>query len=337
MISTLLLLHLLLSSAWAFTHTRSTCVTHGRTLPNVQPSSSLQNSNNDTPTPITATSQPLASGLTILMPAYNEENRIEEKLQTYTQYIANNPNEFPKATDILVVDDGSTDDTANVVLSLHERTSNSDCVVCDCISLPTNMGKGEAVARGIQEICARHEDDGAISDEGCHLVLVADADGSGDISCASDMQVALAELIQRRHGGTATKVGTNAVMIVGDRGYEGAGPARAVLRWGFRTAVRLLCGNLGVSDTQCGMKLMTLDAAAVLYCDLNLKRWTHDVEVLYRAKLRGVPVADIPIKWEDKEGSKLVTSAGGAVGASARMLLEILQMRVHYVLGNWKV
>ena len=61
------------------------------------------------------------------------------------------------------------------------------------------------------------------------------------------------------------------------------------------------------------------------------------MEVLYRAKMLGVPVDEVPINWEDKDGSKLVTSAGGAIGASLRMLLEMVQMRVAYGLGRWRV
>mmetsp|Transcript_15787 Transcript_15787/g.34319 ORF Transcript_15787/g.34319 Transcript_15787/m.34319 type:complete len:168 (+) Transcript_15787:3-506(+) len=126
-------------------------------------------------------------------------------------------------------------------------------------------------------------------------------------------------------------------LIVGNRGYDGAGVARSILRWGFRTAVKLICGNLGVSDTQCGMKLMTLDTASVLYSSLNLKKWSHDVEVLYRARIRGISLAEVPVRWKDEEGSKLVTSAGGAVGASVSMLLEILRMRIEYAVGRWQV
>mmetsp|Transcript_22125 Transcript_22125/g.49410 ORF Transcript_22125/g.49410 Transcript_22125/m.49410 type:complete len:86 (-) Transcript_22125:24-281(-) len=85
------------------------------------------------------------------------------------------------------------------------------------------------------------------------------------------------------------------------------------------------------------MKLMTLDTASVLYCNLNLKKWSHDVEVLYRARIRGISLAEVPVRWKDEEGSKLVTSAGGAVGASVSMLLEILRMRIEYAVGRWQV
>ena len=281
--------------------------------------------------------------LTILLPAYNEADRIIETLHEYSSYILTKDERDILGSllpiDILVVDDGSADDTAGVVRRYAECNPNIATSI-NCISLPSNEGKGGAIAFGIKDIVGRQQNSPDDNNKRSHgttsLVLVADADGSGDLSCLGDMLHALNKLLVNLRTQKALQDG-NAALIVGNRGYDGAGIARIVLRWGFRTAVRIICGDLGVSDTQCGMKLTTLEAANTLYRDLNLKRWSHDVEVLYRAKILGVPVNEVPIKWEDKDGSKLVTSAGGAIGASLRMLLEILQMRVQYGLGRWKV
>eukprot|EP00563_Minutocellus_polymorphus_P018005 CAMPEP_0197717614 /NCGR_PEP_ID=MMETSP1434-20131217/2095_1 /TAXON_ID=265543 /ORGANISM="Minutocellus polymorphus, Strain CCMP3303" /LENGTH=362 /DNA_ID=CAMNT_0043302171 /DNA_START=88 /DNA_END=1176 /DNA_ORIENTATION=+ len=288
--------------------------------------------------------------LTILLPAYNESDRITETLLAYSSYISTHHKEDVVGTsahpdsllsiDILVVDDGSTDDTAGAVRQYSEFNPILKTSI-DCISLPHNEGKGGAIERGIEEIARRKQqsfgnDDKnqSISDDRTSLVLVADADGSGDLSCLGDMLHTLNNLLVNQQ---TQALRSNEALIVGNRGYDGAGIARIVLRWGFRTAVKIICGDLEISDTQCGMKLMTLDAANTLYRNLNLRRWSHDVEVLYRAKILGVPVAEVPVKWEDKDGSKLVTSAGGTIGASIRMLLEIMHMRMEYALGRWQV
>lgn len=75
----------------------------------------------------------------------------------------------------------------------------------------------------------------------------------------------------------------------------------------------------------------------MLYNELNLRRWTHDVEVVHRARLLGVPVGECGVSWVDKEGSKLVTKASDAVVVSLVMLSEIAKMRIKYALGMWKV
>lgn len=74
-----------------------------------------------------------------------------------------------------------------------------------------------------------------------------------------------------------------------------------------------------------------------LYNKLNLQRWTHDVEVIHRARLMNMPVSECAVTWVDAEGSKLVTSASTAVSASLVMLKEILFMRLMYLTGEWSI
>jgi hypothetical protein len=81
--------------------------------------------------------------------------------------------------------------------------------------------------------------------------------------------------------------------------------------------------------------LMTLPAATRLYRDLHLQQWSHDVEVLFRAKLYAIPIREVLIEWNDKDGSKVVES--GVVRVSIEMLLDVLRLRWEYsVTGNWK-
>ena len=105
---------------------------------------------------------------------------------------------------------------------------------------------------------------------------------------------------------------------------------------GFQNGCPTNCRrDLGVQDTQCGYKLMTLSAATMLYKDLHLTGWAHDVEVLYRCKLNRIPVSEVPIDWKDKKGSKV--EAEGVFQVSIRMLLDVLRLRWEYsVTGAWK-
>jgi dolichyl-phosphate beta-glucosyltransferase len=113
--------------------------------------------------------------------------------------------------------------------------------------------------------------------------------------------------------------------------------ARQIFRWGFRSLVSTVISDLGVRDSQCGFKLMTASAAQQLYSNLNLLGWSHDVEVLYRAKLLGVRLAEEPIRWQDKEGSKLASSPGGILAVASRMFWDVLRLRMEYGSGaGWR-
>lgn len=286
----------------------------------------------------TATANYHPVDLTVVIPAYNEVDRIGDTLQSYTDYFRTNASQLPflRQCKILVVDDGSLDATAELA-----RTYPG----VECVSLPSNQGKGAAVSHGIVQL------------KPGELCLVADADGSATLQ---DLPAMLMQLVQTMESSTTdTQPPLNSsfwlmpAMVVGHRistAGDGGGDEstmrlsssslpsiRSILRWGFRTTVRCFAGDLRVRDTQCGFKLMTVTAGQLLYRNLNLQGWTHDVEVLYRAKMLEIPVAEHDIQWQDKEGSKLIESPGGTIGVSITMLLEVLLMRLAYETGSWTV
>jgi dolichyl-phosphate beta-glucosyltransferase len=191
------------------------------------------------------------------------------------------------------------------------------------------------------------------------LVLIADADGSANIECLAPMMERLIQTIENQRQSTSDNKSVQAsssfwstpVIVVGNRGSASDNDEsssstsqkkillRSILRWGFRTTVQIfLVGRDlgGVRDTQCGFKLLTVAAAQPLYSNLNLQRWTHDVEVLFRASSTIVAIGEQPIEWQDKDGSKLVDGLGGVAGISLSMLLQVLQMRLAYEFGIWK-
>lgn len=260
--------------------------------------------------------------LVVLIPAYNEADRIGSTLESYRNFLT-----LQETWDceILVVDDGSSDSTSQVV----KQSAKQDFpeVPVQCVSLSNNQGKGEALSRGIQHIAEINSENDPI------LILTQDADGSGDLKYLNQMYPELQRLVG---SGTASDEQWNVkALVTGNRNYNFFSP-RGITRWGFQTCVSIIMGGLGVQDSQCGYKLMTLPTATLLYKDLHLKGWAHDVEVLYRAKILGVPLTQISIDWFDKDGSKVVEA--GVLNVSAQMLRDILRLRWEYsVSGAWKV
>jgi dolichyl-phosphate beta-glucosyltransferase len=278
--------------------------------------------------------------LTVVIPAYNEEFRILETLESYQNYLACS-DRWKDKTSILVVDDGSTDGMVDVVRRLgssiettHTNDDLNHCVSIECLSLDQNQGKGAALARGIQEACERYP---------TGLILTTDADGSADVAGVEDLYDSLVSVLRDNvadgGGSNATRMipWDQAAMINGYRTYESASASRLIFRWGFRTVVKSICGDLGVQDSQCGFKLMTATAGASLYRNLHVQGWSHDVEVLYRARLLGILIAEQSISWEDKMGSKLLASPGGIIAVCLQMFWQVVRIRFCYATGRWRL
>ena len=196
--------------------------------------------------------------LIILIPAYNEEERIQSTLESYQDYLIQSQWDC----EILVVDDGSQDKTFGLVDSFPGK------IPITCIKMTNNGGKGAAIAMGVQEILDSYSN---------AMILTQDADGSGNLKYLDAMMKMLKTLIIDHSDGTLEW--KKQAMVTGNRNYN-LFSKRGITRWGFQTAVRLIM-NDDLGDTQCAYKLFTLSAASTLYKDLHLKGWSHDVEVLF--------------------------------------------------------
>jgi len=283
-------------------------------------------------------SLPSPPQLTVLIPAYNEELRIRPTLEKCQRYLSEQWQGTKTAAaraNILVVDDGSSDGTVYAVREFASSSARTTAVPIECLAMPDNQGKGAALECGIQRILNSYYPD-------TKLILTTDADGSADMAGIEQMYKAILPLVEavsdrgEDNNNGAPNWDTAAALVNGYRTYSddvdesSALSSRKIFRWGFQTVVRLVCGDLGVRDSQCGFKLMTVPAARTLYADLHLKGWSHDVEVFYRAREQRqcggvrVLVTEQPIRWQDQDGSKLVSSPGGILAVILRMFLDVL-------------
>lgn len=211
--------------------------------------------------------------VSIIIPAYNEEQRLRPFLTSLVHYIAAHPNDIGE---IIVVDDGSTDQTVAIAQSFAPQLS-----ILRLIPLTSNQGKGAAVQAGV------------LAATGEYIVFM-DADGATPITELPLMITAL----------------KTAPIAVGNRWLPGADATRhSQLRrlagWVYRQYMRLF--GLGNIDTMCGFKGYQRDVAQKLFKNLQEKRWLFDTEIAYKSVRAGYRTACFPIKWESKDGSKLST------------------------------
>ncbi|MBI4468081.1 MAG: glycosyltransferase family 2 protein [Acidobacteria bacterium] len=226
--------------------------------------------------------------LSVVIPAYNEA----ERLPRYLPGVLDFTGKLGGATEILVVDDGSNDGTADYVRSvaaLHPRVR--------LISMDSNCGKGAAVRRGMLEAAGKY-------------ILFADADGATPIAEAARLLNAARE---------------GAEIVIASRVLTRQDVERTAFR-GLLGAVFCRLTNLlalpGIRDTQCGFKLFQRDTAHRLFAQTVESGWAFDVEVLFLAQKLGLSIAEVPVRWREIEGSKI-----SPLRDALKICLAILRIR----------
>jgi dolichyl-phosphate beta-glucosyltransferase len=109
---------------------------------------------------------------------------------------------------------------------------------------------------------------------------------------------------------------------------------RTILMKGFHILVLILCTDK-VKDTQCGFKLFTRNTATYLFNALHLKRWAFDIELIYLAELKSIPIVEVAVNWHEVDGSKLIITKFDIVKTSLLMARDMLCVRLSYLFGIW--
>lgn len=266
--------------------------------------------------------------LSIVIPAYNEEERLPIMLDAATQYVNQNRSSVVKACQAavnnnanstaiewIVVSDGSTDGTAQVAREYAAKESKQQKDTWKLVSLQTNGGKGAAVKAGMMR--ARGE-----------ILLMVDADG------ATDFGVGFENVIQKLSPSTKVVFGSRAHLQSASTAQRSL--VRTLLMHAFHFFVQVLCSSQ-VQDTQCGFKLFTRETAMQLFGNLHLRRWAFDTELLVLAEKSGIDIAEVAVPWHEVDGSKLDTSKFALAMISLGMLRDMICVRACYTLRLWRV
>jgi dolichyl-phosphate beta-glucosyltransferase len=235
----------------------------------------------------------MSVSLSIVVPAYNEAARLGTTLPKILEYLSSNVNQ----SELIVVDDGSTDNTAATardVLSSAERVRTS------VLSYQSNLGKGRAVRLGL--LASRGE-----------VALFSDADLSTPITETPK----LVDPIVRDECDIA--FGSRAL----DRTLIGMHQPWRREQGGriFNLVVRLATG-LPFWDTQCGFKAFRMKRCRPIIEGATVDRFGFDVELLYIAHRAGLRLKEVPVRWDHHEGSKVNVARD-----SVKMLGEVALIR----------
>lgn len=237
--------------------------------------------------------------LSVIIPAYNEESRLPKTLDSVHGFLSGRGRSF----EILVVDDGSHDNTAEIVSQYGK--SRPEVRV---ISYQPNKGKGHAVRIGM--LAAKGD-----------LLLIDDADGSSPISEIERLEAAIAGGADIAIGSRAKPDESRKVDALAHRKFIGNT---------FNAIVQSLLLP-GLYDTQCGFKLFKRQVARDIFSVNRIDGFGFDVEVLYIAKTRGYKTEEIAINWANMEGSKV-----NVLVDSPKMFLEVSKVAVSSWFGAYR-
>jgi len=236
--------------------------------------------------------------LSVVVPAYNEEDRIRPMLEETLSFLESRPKPF--SYEVIVVDDGSSDKTYETVMSMKRP-------LIRYVQLKRNMGKGFAVKVGT--LAARGE-----------LILMVDADAATKFSDLTRLEEKLSK----------------SDIVFGSRSHL-QDEAIATRAW-YRNLLMVIFHFLvsivvqtKIRDTQCGFKLFRRKAAQCIFPSLHIARWAFDIEIVVLAQNLSLTVEEVAVNWHEVDGSKL-----NVLQASLEMVRDILAIKFMYGLKIWR-
>jgi glycosyltransferase involved in cell wall biosynthesis len=237
------------------------------------------------------------TGVSIVIPAYNEEGRLPRTLSALESFCTS------EATDVevIVVDDGSTDGTVDLIRS--QAVARPWLSVLEC----PHRGKGAAVRAGVLT---------ASKDR----ILLCDADLSMPIEHSH-------RLLQALEDGYHLAIGSRA--LAHSHVYHDP-VQRQIMSRAFNLLVRAMVLR-GVQDTQCGFKAFRREVALDLFSRQRLEGFSFDVEILYLARKRGYFIKEVPIDWYCDRNSRV-----RALRDSLAMIGDLFRIRLNTILGEYQ-
>jgi len=237
--------------------------------------------------------------LSIIIPAYNEEKRLPRTLFDIDKYLRKQNYDY----EIIIINDGSKDNTAKAVRKLQPKIKN-----LKLIDNKKNNGKGFVVRQGMMKAKGEYR-------------LFTDADNSTSI----DQVEKLLPFFKKGYD-----------IVIGSRDVKGAvlDPPqpwnRVMVGNVFNLFVQAIVGLWGIWDTQCGFKALSAKATNDILPKCRINKWAFDPEILKIGKKMGYKIKEIPIRWVNDPESKV------KLKGMIRMGFDLLKIRWNLIIRRYK-
>ena len=236
--------------------------------------------------------------LSIVIPAYNEELRLRPTLNRVLDFVRLQAWD----AEVIVVDDGSRDRTADIVKEYAQSNG-----IVRLVQNPGNRGKGFSVRNGV--LNARGQ-----------IILFTDADLSSPIEEAPKLLAAI-------EAGADIAIGSR--WMRSELQTKRQSVVRQVLGRVFNLLLRMVL-RLDFKDTQCGFKAFRRGAAKAVFPLQRIERWGFDPEILFLARRAGFKTVEVPVRWGHDNGTRINPVADGS-----RMVADMLRIRWYSVSGKY--
>lgn len=236
--------------------------------------------------------------LSVIIPAYNEEKRISRTIEDIGNYLKNQNFE----SEIIIVSDGSTDKTVEIVKSFSNKFKN-----LKIIDYKENKGKGFGVREGILKAQGEFR-------------IFTDADNSTPIS---EIEKFWKEF----------EMGAD--IVIGSREIKGAilDPPQPLFRRFvgecFKFLRKIIVGLWEIQDTQCGFKCFKKETVERVFPKCKIDRFAFDPEILILAKKAGYKIKEVPIYWRNDLMSKV------KIKSIFKMAIDLIKIRLNLILGKY--
>lgn len=243
--------------------------------------------------------------LSIVIPAHNEEKRLHLALRGFADELDRERKRFQNrgSVEVVVVSDGSTDDTARVARSLLAEVALPGRV----IEISPSRGKGGALMIGLRAAAGRYR-------------FFSDA----DLAAPAD---SLWPMIERLDGGSDVVIGTRRDTTSRIERHQER--LREFLGHGFTKLTNTALGT-SFTDFTCGFKGYTAGAVEAIFSRMKIPGWAFDAEALFIASRLGLRIAEVPVVWADVAGSKVDMKA-----EVFRCVRDLLRIRMTAARGGY--
>ena len=240
----------------------------------------------------------MSSLYSIILPAFNEGSRIAPSLEKALAFVR----EQRWNVEIIVVNDGSRDDTADIVRSFMRHAPE-----LHLLENPGNHGKGYSVRNGMLNASG-------------DVLLFSDVDFSSPIEESIKLIAAIEQ---------GADVAFGSRWLLAETQTQRQSLLRQFAGRAYNLLLRLILG-LPYKDTQCGFKACTRRAAEVIFTRQQIEGWGFDPELLFIARKFGLKVTEVPVEWANDDRSKINPIVDGL-----KMFYELLTIRIYSMTNRY--